>query len=87
METEQLQFMCDIGILNPRADEFTAYLLWGKVIADPVLWKMKVAACNDPEIQALPPGDPRASLYNRLTAQEKIELRDRVFATCGNAKA
>jgi hypothetical protein len=84
MRTDDIQFMVDIGILNPRADEFTAFLLWGKVIADPVLRKRMVALCDD---RILSLDDPRRNVRATLTDQDKIELRDRVLATCRNGKA
>jgi hypothetical protein len=86
METEDLQLMVDIGILHPRADEGTCFLVWGKVIRDPIVRKRSSALPRDPAYPAMIPMGATRAVIEAMSEAEKAELCERILAACKNRK-
>lgn len=86
MRTEDIQVMVDVGILNPRADELTAFLVWGFVLADPIVWQKKLALLRTDPYKAMIPEGGARKVIAAMTAAEKEELRERILAKCESLK-
>jgi hypothetical protein len=86
METTEIQLLVDLGVLNPRADEFSALTVWGMLIKDPVVWKRKIALPRNPRYPAMIAHDAEFIVIAAMTADEKKQLADRILAKCANRK-
>ena len=79
MQSAEVSLLLDLGVLDERADEGTAFTLLGMVIHDPVVFR---------RLLDLPPTQPRdnyAGLHAVVQAMppaEKQALQDRVLAKC-----
>jgi hypothetical protein len=95
MRSIDVQLLLESGILDPRADEGTAWMVWGKLCKDPIVAERTRIVKSRPENQ--PPNDPNLTgifIYDavqiveqEMTAAEKVALRDRVIAACRKSKA
>jgi hypothetical protein len=86
MQTEDIQVLVDLGVLNPRADELSAYTVWGLLLKDPIVWQRKLALPRDPKYPAMIPTGAVHTVVAAMTAKEKEELRDRILDKCENRK-
>lgn len=82
--------LIDLGVLDPRADEFTAYTLMGKLVRN--LSGLTAALPRDPECPAMIDrkivreyetnyGGVHAVIGGMTRAQKEL-LRDRIIAAC-----
>jgi len=79
MQIEDIKTMTSLGVLDSRADKLMALIVWGYVIHDPVIWKRKVAAADAANTCMIPLGETNR-IVAAMTAQERVELRDRINA-------
>jgi hypothetical protein len=98
MNENDVQLLLDLGIVDPRADEYSAWTAWYKFLDElggPVgdraraLGPQPTPGCQDPSHPNYAEyfGDDRVQkLVNQMTPAEKIELRDRTLAACGNKR-
>ena len=89
------ELLIDLGIVDSRADEGTAWVVWGKLCKDPVVSVRTREVNARPENQY--PQDPNQTgifIYDavqiveqEMTPAERVALRDRVLAACQRRKA
>ena len=75
MRPEEIKAMLRLGILADDAEMMDAFLLWGRVLRDPMLWHARRALA--PDATVVPPLLP---LLAKLTAAEVVALRQRLEA-------
>lgn len=75
MRPEQIKVMLRLGILSDDADVIDAFLLWGRLLHDPVLWQARLALAPDSTV-----APPLVSVLAKLTPAEVVALRQRLEA-------
>jgi hypothetical protein len=79
MQTRDLKLLLELGILDPRADEFTAYVLWADFCKDPVVHTRSREAGSGTFGTPGTPSDVHV-VYAAMSTQEKQELYERLYA-------
>jgi hypothetical protein len=95
MRKIDVRMLFDLGIVDPHADEFTAYVVWGKLCTDPIVAERAAVVWARPENQY--PSCPNQTgifcydavqiVEQEMSESEKVALRDRVIAACTPRKS
>jgi hypothetical protein len=75
MRLPELKAMMRLGLVDETVSEFDAFLIWGRLKDDPVLWQMRVNI--DTGNAVMPPLLP---LLAKLTPAEVAALKQRLGA-------
>lgn len=76
MRLPELKAMLRLGLVDETVSELGAFLMWGRLLDDPVLWQARLDL--DPEATIVP---PLLDVLKRLTAAEAVALRQRLDAS------
>lgn len=76
-EIATMKLLVEIGLLDPRADEFSAYMLEGQVSNDPVVWarRWELARTTGNTLKL----DGTRIVIEKMTEPEREALRERIF--------
>jgi len=75
-----IELLLDLQLVDPAADEGTAYRIWSKVIRDPLIFKRTLDLPRNPHFPAMALShSPSEDVVRAMPAKEKSELRDRVL--------
>ena len=81
LREEQIQLLLDLGVLDPRADEGTAYRIWGALLADPIFRIMRWTI-RDPKRPSVVPYSATFTAVASMSRAEKDALAERIIAAC-----
>jgi hypothetical protein len=73
MRPAELKAMMRLGLVGEDADPVEAFLLWGRLLHDPVLWQARLAPDSTVALPLVP-------VLAKLTPVEVVALRQRLEA-------
>jgi hypothetical protein len=86
MQTEDLNMLISLGVLDPRADELSAMIVWGVFLRDPVVFQRAGALPRDSKYPAMLTPDAENKVVAAMSPVEKEELKHRILAKCTDRK-
>jgi hypothetical protein len=75
MRPAELKAMMRLGFVGEDADPVEAFLLWGRLLRDPVLWQARLALAPDSTVVP-----PLLDVLHKLMPVEVVALRQRLEA-------